>query len=314
MSIKKVSPFILSCLLVACGGGSSDSTNEKATTTLPEITPEVEEVTYTGFFLDSAVSGLNYTTSAEQGVTNAAGEFHYYLNDTVAFSLGDIRFPEITAKSILTPLDVFATSDINNIAVVNMLRLLQTLDQDGDLTNGINITSQAHEQANGLNVDFSSSDFDTQVTELVNNSGALNTQLVSESEAIFHFQETLNAIDNQAMTGCEKTHARVGQSGFFMTYSHNVSGKAEVIDDCTIKISQFSYDGGGPLVYFYAAIDHNYDSDSAFAMGNLLTGTVFNDDEIILKLPNGKTLDDLNGLSVWCIDFKANFGDLTFSP
>ncbi|WP_426360524.1 DM13 domain-containing protein [Pseudocolwellia sp. HL-MZ19] len=36
-------------------------------------------------------------------------------------------------------------------------------------------------------------------------------------------------------------------------------------------------------------------------------------ENITLKLPNNKTLDDLQYLSVWCIDFNANFGDLRFT-
>lgn len=311
----KASVITIAALLTACGGGSDSA--ESVTKVDPPVTvtpPPVEVTTYTGRFLDAAVSGLNYQTAAEEGITNTEGEFTYRLNENVTFSIGDIVFPETLADAIVTPLEVFSTTNINNTAVVNMLRLLQTLDQDGDLTNGIAITIQAHTQAAGLTVDFSANNFDDQVNSLVLNSGALNTQLLTADDAIYHFQQTLNSISGEMMTGCTKTHEKVGHSGFFSTYAHNVAGKAEIIDDCTIKISQFSYDGDGPDVFFYGAIDHAYSSDAAFVLGNQLNGTVYNNEEIILTLPDGKTLDDLTGLSVWCVDFAANFGDMTFSP
>ena len=311
MFSKIISSAMIILGLSACGGSSGGS-NENGTTATSTVNTKV--TTYAGVFLDSAVEGLNYTTASQSGKTDENGQFTYQANEVITFSIGDIQFPTITAAQLITPLTLFNTDDINQIAVVNMLRLLQSLDTDGDPTNNITISDTVHELANGLTIDFAASDFDEQVNTLISNSGATHQALVSQQMATYHFQQTLNALNNGGVTNCASTHSKVGHNGFFETFAHNVSGKATIIDDCTIEISQFSYDSGGPLVYLYGAIDHNYDSDTAFSIGPQLDGQVFNNDTFLIKLPQGKTLDDLSGLSVWCIDFKADFGHMEFTP
>lgn len=294
--------------ITACGGGSDTSERQNVPVTqLPVLT------TYKGVFFDAPVAGLNYTTASQKGKTNASGEFVYQLNEDITFSLGDIALPRVKAASYLTPLDLYATDEINELQVVNLLRLLQSLDMDGDTSNNIQIADTTHQLATGLTIDFSANDFDQQVADLVANSGALNKQLISADMAIAHFRQTLDKI-TQGVTTCDNTHQKVGYSGNFETFAHNVSGKATIIDNCTIEISQFSYDGGGPDVYLYAAKNHDYINIDAFAIGQKLNGKIYNDAKFFIKLPTNKTLDDLTGLSVWCVDFEANFGQIEFTP
>ena len=293
-----------------CGGGSSSESSSTTGTPPASSTPEV----YTGVFLDSAVEGLNYSTATQAGKTNAAGEFSYQIGEEITFSIGAIEFPAITASAIITPLDIFETNDINSTEVVNLLRLLQSLDIDGDPSNNIQISDEAHLFAQTLALGFSDETFEILVSELISMSGSINQQLVSIEQAVEHFQSTLNQISSENIGSCEKSHGMVGYSGFFETFHHNVAGKATIIDDCTIEITQFDYDGGGPDVFFYGALNHEYDGSSAFAIGQQLNGQVYNNAGITIKLPLNKTLDDLNGLSVWCVDFAANFGQMTFTP
>jgi hypothetical protein len=96
--------------------------------------------------------------------------------------------------------------------------------------------------------------------------------------------------------------------------AHNASGKATIIDDCTIHISEFYNDGGGREVNVYAGDNHNYSDVSAFAVSQHINGIVFDNDSLTLVLPDGKTLDDLTGLRVWCVDFTASFGQMEFTP
>ena len=308
MTVKLLILTALITMLSACG---SDNTPEQAEVIpLPEPSPSV----YTGQFLDSAVMGLNYKTSSQSGQTNVDGEFTFQDNETITFSIGDIELPAVTAKLYLTPLDVFQSNDINQIEVVNLLRLLQSLDNDGDSSNGIEITEASHQLASALNIDFAADNFDQQVADLISQNGAFNQTLISANMAIAHFQLTLNEISNSDLRQCTAEHSMVGYSGFFSTLAHNVSGKATIIDDCTIEVSQFSYDGGGPDVFFYGANDHQYAENDAFAIGPQLNGQPFENSSITIKLPTNKSLDDLNGLSVWCVDFAANFGQMEFTP
>lgn len=168
----------MAAVLPGCGGGSTAGTADTDTQT-----------TLTGVFLDAAVAGINYRTdSQEPAVTNEKGEFKYIAGDVITFSIGDIDLPSAPAGSVMTPLTLVGTTDVADTQVVNIVRLLVSLDGDGDPTNGIAIGAGAHEAASGMNVDFASPTFETDVADLML---ALSTELVTTEEAIVHLQETL---------------------------------------------------------------------------------------------------------------------------
>jgi len=308
MHYKLLLPTTLLLVLAACGSDSGTSTDIEKGEQIPPAT------LYTGIFFDSTVTGLNYQTSTQSGKTNNAGEFIYQIDETITFSIGGITLPSVPAKNYLTPLDLYKTQDINQTEVINLLRLLQSLDIDGDASNGIEISDLAHQTAENLTVDFTADDFESQVSELLLASGSITQQMIPTEMALEHFQATLDMINNSSLTSCSTEHAKVGYSGYFNTFAHNVSGKATIVDDCTIEISEFSYDGGGPDVFFYAAKDHAYANENAFPLGQRLNGQTYDNASITIKLPINKTMDDLTGLSVWCIDFAANFGQMEFTP
>jgi len=310
MQFRSITFIATITLLSACGGGGGTQVAETpATSPVPAPPP-----TFTGRFLDSAVENLKFATESQSGSTNAEGQYQYQLSENVVFSIGDIELPAVEVKSLITPLDVFGTREINDTSVVNLLRLLQSLDEDGDATNGIKIPEMAHEMAAGLSVNFAADDFDSQVNELIANSGVVFMELISADEAVYHFQQTLDSLDQDGISTCPQTHPMVGYTGTFQTKSHNVAGTATIIDDCTIHVTNFDYDGGGPAVYFYAATDFQFDGADAFAVSNDISGPEYENYEFVLTLPSNKTLDDLNTLSVWCVQVGVDFGSLEFTP
>jgi hypothetical protein len=153
-----------------------------------------------GRFIDSAVEGATYRTETRVGITNSNGEFHYLTGETVVFGLGDLEFPATAAAQILTPLELVGVSDMTDIAVVNMARLLQSLDKDCNPDNGITISGEVLLAATGMEIDFNDPDFDSQVVTLVENAGQEDPScrvLIDAEQAISHLQETLNELDNQ---------------------------------------------------------------------------------------------------------------------
>lgn len=181
----------ISVLLPGCGSSSSDNSDN---------TGNAGTEILTGRFVDSAVSGISYRTETRSGKTNANGEFTYLAGETVVFGLGDLQFPAVTAAQILTPLELAGVSDINDTGVVNMARLLQSLDQDCDPDNGITISGEALLSAAGLSLDFEDPNFDTKVGNLVANGGQMDSSckvLIDASQAVAHLQETLNALNDQ---------------------------------------------------------------------------------------------------------------------
>lgn len=106
-------------------------------------------------------------------------------------------------------------------------------------------------------------------------------------------------------------HPSVGQMAILSTLSHEVAGQVLIKDNCTLEVSSFTYDGGGPSVFFYGGIDGNYTAQG-FAIGPMLNGTVYNNDNLTITLESPAQLDQMNGVSVWCADFSVSFGDGLF--
>jgi len=109
-------------------------------------------------------------------------------------------------------------------------------------------------------------------------------------------------------------YARAGWTAELETYAHDVSGVAIIVDADTFRVDDFTYDGGGPAVYFYLGRDTSNEAfKQGLRVGPLLTGTTFDHDSLVIDL-DGTTLDGYHALSVWCEDFYVDFGSATFTP
>lgn len=314
MRAKKqlISIAILTSLSLGLAGCGSSSSSDAATNSAQDDIVIISENTYTGVFIDSAVEGLNYKTATQSGTTNSAGEFQYQIGESVIFSIGGIEFPATDAMSQVTPLNVFNTTDVEETSVTNMLRLLQTLDEDGLPENGITILDDAHDLLTATSLTFTDEHFESIIDDALISYTGVNTSLISVEAAVNHFTQSILMDDTSS--SCTSDHPLVGAQADFQTYSHGVMGTATIIDDCTITVENFVYDAAAPAVYFYSDTSADFFSDAAFILGDQLrdNGVEYNNETITLTLPANKTLDDIEYLSVWCVDFDVNFGDLQF--
>jgi hypothetical protein len=91
-------------------------------------------VVASGTLVDAPVEGVRYESGALAGVTGSNGEFRYEVGNTVRFSIGDIALGQpVTGKAVITPLDLVENGTSETPAVINIARLLQSLDsQPGD--------------------------------------------------------------------------------------------------------------------------------------------------------------------------------------
>jgi len=177
------SVVLCSILLAGCNSSSSKSDSQGAI--------------LTGVFLDSAVSGLSYQTDSLLGVTNELGEFEYREGENITFSIGDLVFPTVPAEETITPISLSPSRVIEDDAAINIARLLQSLDNDNNPSNGISILDGA--SALSAPVDFSvPQDEFTQNAEVINlvaNSGSVRTELLNGEIAISHLSTTLGISD-----------------------------------------------------------------------------------------------------------------------
>jgi hypothetical protein len=124
----------------------------------PECPPEppVGPVINTGVYIDSFVGNISYLTETQSGRTNEEGEFLYITGEMITFSIGGLELPPTLAKAVITPLDIAGSITILDDTVLNIARLMLSLDVDGNPDNGILIDEQAHIQAAAESFSFSS--------------------------------------------------------------------------------------------------------------------------------------------------------------
>lgn len=133
-------------LLSACGGGGSSASSTT------ETDSGIEKGT--GAYIDSAVSGISYVCGTEEGVTGEDGSFTYDVNSTCTFTLNDVEL-RVVDRSELTRSEVEIFED--DIAVA---RLLQSLDEDGNASNGITISTEILQALSENNISTLPSSFE----------------------------------------------------------------------------------------------------------------------------------------------------------
>ena len=168
-------------LLSGCGGSDSSSTVQ---TTRP---------TSIGYLVDSAASGVSYTCGAYGGITGSDGSFLYNTGDTCSFRIGTTALGSSTVSSdgYMTPGDLSGAGGADSTASSTLMiaRLLQSLDEDGDPSNGISISSSTHGSMQ-TSLDAKTLN-ETQLQTIVQSAGK---SLRALSTAQSHLEATLRAI------------------------------------------------------------------------------------------------------------------------
>ena len=115
--------------------------------------------------------------------------------------------------------------------------------------------------------------------------------------------------------------------GDFVNFFHGISGSLYVLNQSSLLVKDFQYDGAGPDAFFWAGTEsdepdengmilpypfegrfYDYRDQTAPVLGNFRG----NEGVIVLHLPLGTSTDKLKWLSVWCRAFTANFGEVLF--
>ncbi|MBF0279269.1 MAG: cadherin repeat domain-containing protein [SAR324 cluster bacterium] len=157
-----------------------------------------------GVFVDAAVQGASFTSSAGGGLTDGNGTFYYFRGDTVVFTIGGITLGTATGQSQVTPVNLVADQFVTNRKVVNILRFLQTLDDDGNPSNGITINSAVRSAAanSSVNFDQSTTAFETStatiISTLTSKTSIGTTGLTSASSAVTHFTDVVDTINSSS--------------------------------------------------------------------------------------------------------------------
>jgi len=215
-------------MLTSCGGGGDDASD-----------PQVSSAQLTAYFVDSGVTGLEYSSASYQGITDNNGGFLYKPGETTTFSyygliLGSVV--TISGSAAYTPLDLFSTTDVNNQSVKNALVFLQTADSDQTAANGINLNRY---DLAGIAPDFStlditSSNFQSELLPELQVILGNTLSLVTEQAAQDHFNNTLDTLNGTTvLEGRWITRdAKFGDIGGVYTFVGDGSLSLSEFDNC----------------------------------------------------------------------------------
>lgn len=194
--IKLGSLSLVTSLLLAGCGGSSSSSDTPSTTDVNEATD-----TKVGYFIDSAIAGAEYTTTSElNGTTDRFGRFNYRDGDKVKLYIGKLLLGEVepTDEGLITPKTLASQSEDSANAESLILRVLQSLDSDSNVSNGINLDATTVESFSTLDneIDILALESEENLTSIPeigiridsDNDGIID---VNSSDAQTHFDDSI---------------------------------------------------------------------------------------------------------------------------
>lgn len=181
-AIGLISSALAVLILAGCGGGSGGT-----------VDPATGISTAT--FIDSPVSGLEFESTTQSGITDINGNYIYKEGELITFHIGNLYLGSAKPKNgVITPLDLVGTTDVNDPKVINILQTLQTLDSDHNASNGITIDVLHRETfKNQDRIDLSEIDDDTAIQATIGQS-----YTVSEEDAKTHFEDNEDDESNGA--------------------------------------------------------------------------------------------------------------------
>ena len=192
--------LVLSAILALAGcGGGSDSITSTADTVN----------TGTAYYLDSAIEGVAYSCGSQSGVTDSEGKFVFEEGKECQFTLAGIPVKTISSDSLIDGAKIVEDD-------LKVAKFLQSIDSDGDPTNGITIDDQVLE---ALTKALETVTDKAQVTEdetvmanVVATVGAevedVSGELRSDDEVEAHLTQTLTEVTKELLAG--KTFWSVG--------------------------------------------------------------------------------------------------------
>ncbi len=217
MKAKFIGSISLIAIMALTGCDSSSNSSSGSDNSSASATTTPTSQTKTGYFIDSAVAGLDYNTSSGlSGTTDKFGKFEFKSNDRVTFSIGDLVLGNVKPSGkVVTPNDI---ADSNETAT-KVLQILQSLDSDKNATNGIEISADVKKQINESLAkpkkldEFKGADGKVDDTKIIDALKPLKAKLdkdgdgaidIDEEKALSHFKDSLEKISKGKLPNGEK--------------------------------------------------------------------------------------------------------------
>ena len=185
--MKKINLIGLSvasvAILAGCGGGGN---------------PPSATNTGTGYYVDSAVEGVNYTCGSQTGVTDKDGKFTFEEGAGCKFSIAGITLREVSKDKLANGKKVLE----NDLEVA---QFLQSIDSDGDASNGIQITPKVlhilNEALKGKKDVPKGDELVGVVSEVEQQDHSFKGKVKTKEEVIAHLEKSSTQITKELLAG-----------------------------------------------------------------------------------------------------------------
>jgi hypothetical protein len=157
------------------------------------------------------------------------GQFSFDPSESISFSIGDIDLGTIDPTTIgnSTTIDTsfFDAANVGSISseTGNISQLLQSLDDDADIANGISIPSSVGSAGSSMDFDFTMSpeDFESthqsDVNTLTASTSAGSRDFVDRDTTEYNFQHYLDTGDAVSVDIYCETTANLGNCAYYVT-------------------------------------------------------------------------------------------------
>jgi len=178
LSIAAVSLLVLGC-------GSDSSSNNNSNNNVSQNSDKV-----TAYYLDAPIEGVTVTDINEKnlGKTGKDGSFIVTVGSIVKFYIGSFL---INTDNIVTDNQkIFESSSL-------MRQLLQSLDKDGDISNGIQISEEVIDYFKKHKISIEDENDIESIINSINNEKNLNLKYVNSNQAYKNYQ---NYVENYLLS------------------------------------------------------------------------------------------------------------------
>ena len=155
-----------------------------------------------GKFQGIPIEGLSYQTPTLSGITDKKGQFRYIAGESLVFSIDKLILGETVGKEKISLIDIVpGAENSSDQRVINLCILLQTLNKEGNINNGIQISGDiatiVSKYSGQLNFNQSSKAFrsDSVLKDLL---GKLNSEKLFPDTGNFGIRPIRNASAAQA--------------------------------------------------------------------------------------------------------------------
>jgi hypothetical protein len=115
-------------------------------------------------------------------------------------------------------------------------------------------------------------------------------------------------VPSEYQEGCAADDPRVGWIAELQDrFVHGVSGTARIVDNCTIVVENFYYDGIAADSRWVGVVNNDWDNMTVLS-GTQIRSTPYVNETLTIPLPVGVTLDQIEQIGLVCLPGDDIFG------